>query len=73
MTNIVRYFVLFYALSVNLMLFYDFDLQPRNFMLFKNFIPSGWCETVFQRCLQSSINCGKVRFGQNIKSEASYI
>ena len=47
MTNIVRYFVLFYALSVNLMLFHDFDLSPSNFMLYKNFMPRGWCETVF--------------------------
>ena len=41
--------MLFYALSVNFMLIYDFDLEPKNFMLFKNFMPSGslastWCE-----------------------------
>ena len=34
MTNIVRNFMLFYAISVNFTLFYDFDLEPRNFMLF---------------------------------------
>ena len=35
MTNIVRNFMIFFTLSVNLMQFYDFDLEPRNVMLFK--------------------------------------
>ena len=35
MTNIVRNFMLFYALSVNFMLFYDFDLEPKILCFFK--------------------------------------
>ena len=42
MTNIVVNFILFYAPSVNFTLFYNFDLEPRNFKLFLNFIPGGW-------------------------------
>ena len=34
--------MLFYALSVNFILFYDFDLEPKNLMLFKNLMPSVW-------------------------------
>ena len=34
--------MLFYAFSVNFILFYDFDLEPKNLMLFKNLMPSVW-------------------------------
>ena len=35
-TNIVRFFMKWYALSVNFILFYDFDLKSENVMLFHN-------------------------------------
>ena len=40
-TNNVRTFMKFYALSVNVMLFCDFDLKSKNFMLFSYFMLSG--------------------------------
>ena len=36
-TNTVRIFMKWYALSVNFILFYDFDLKSENVMLFHNF------------------------------------
>ena len=43
-TSIVRIFMECYVLSVNFMLFYDFDLKSENFMFFSYFMPSGWSE-----------------------------
>ena len=43
-TNNVRTFIKFYALSVNFMLFFDFDLKSKNFMLFSYFMLSGWSD-----------------------------
>ena len=50
--DIVRNLMLFCALSVNFMLFYDFDLEPRNVMFFSNFMLSGWSamDCFFVRC-----------------------